>query len=94
MSKALIIAEHDGSTLNPSTAKCVTCAREMAGDDVAILVLADSSATVAAQAAQISGVARVLTIDRSENQKPVAALLAPQIAASAAVETASNPISS
>ena len=26
MHKILIIGEHDGKTLNPATAKCVTCA--------------------------------------------------------------------
>ena len=27
MHKVLIVGEHDGKTLNPSTAKCVTCAK-------------------------------------------------------------------
>ncbi len=31
MHKILIVAEHDGKTLNPATAKCVTCAESDSG---------------------------------------------------------------
>ena len=31
MSKILIVAEHDGARLNPSTGKCVTCAAQVPG---------------------------------------------------------------
>jgi electron transfer flavoprotein alpha subunit len=81
MAKILIVAEHDGSKLNPSTAKCVTCARAIAGAEIAIAVLASDGAAVAAQAAQLDGVTRVLRVDRPENQHALAATLAPQIAA-------------
>ena len=54
--KILIVAEHDGSKLNPSTAKCVTCARAIQGAEITVLVCAANSAGIAAQAAQLNGV--------------------------------------
>ena len=81
MVKILIVAEHDGSALNPSTAKCVSCAVAIESAEIDVLVLADSAGAIAAQAAEISSVNRVLTIERAENAKPLTAVLAPQIAA-------------
>lgn len=81
MAKVLIIAEHDGSALNPSTAKCVSCATAIDGADIDIVVLAAATAEIAAQAAEISSVSRVLTIERAENKNAITAILAPQIAA-------------
>lgn len=81
MAKVLIIAEHDGSALNSSTAKCVSCAAAIDAAEIDIVVLAASAADVAAQAAEISSVGRVLTIERPENEHAVTAVLAPQIAA-------------
>lgn len=80
MAKILIVAEHDGSVLNPSTAKCVSCAATIDSAEIDVLVLADATAAIAAQAAEISSVNRVLTIERSENANPLTAVLAPQIA--------------
>ena len=81
MSKVLVIAEHNEAALNPSTAKCVTCANQVEGAEIDIAVFAASASAVAAEAAQISGVGRVLTIEREENDPAIAAILAPQIAA-------------
>lgn len=81
MAKVLIIAEHDGSALNASTAKCVSCAAAIDGAEIDIVVLAAAAADVAAQAAEISSVNRVLTIERPENEHAVSAILAPQVAA-------------
>jgi len=81
MTKVLIVAEHDGSALNPSTAKCVSCAAAIDGAEIDIVVLAADTAGIAAQAAEIDSVSRVLTIERTENEKPITAVLAPQIAA-------------
>ena len=87
MAKILIVAEHDGSALNPSTAKCVTCAAAIDGAEIDIAVLAASAADIAAQAAAIASVGRVLTVERAENENPVAAILAPQVAELAAEYT-------
>jgi electron transfer flavoprotein alpha subunit len=81
MTKVLIVAEHDGSALNPSIAKCVSCAAAIDGAEIDIVVLAADTAGIAAQAAEIDSVSRVLTIERAENEKPITAVLAPQIAA-------------
>jgi electron transfer flavoprotein alpha subunit len=79
--KILIVAEHDGARLNPSTAKCVSCARALAGAEIAVAVCAADAAAVAAQAAQLAGVSRVLTVENPANAHALAAVLAPQVAA-------------
>jgi electron transfer flavoprotein alpha subunit len=81
MHKILIVAEHDGKSLNPATAKCVTCAQAIAGAEITVVVLGADTATVAAQAAAVAGVNVVLRVDRPENQHPLAAIFAPQLAA-------------
>jgi electron transfer flavoprotein alpha subunit len=80
-SKVLIVAEHDGARLNPATAKCVTCARGIAGAEITVVVCAADAAAVAAQAAQLTGVTRVLTVENAVNAHPLSATLAPQIVA-------------
>ena len=42
--KILIVAEHDGAKLNPSTAKCVSCARTLAGAEITVVVCAVDAA--------------------------------------------------
>ena len=80
MSKILIVAEHLNGQLNTSTARCVACAREIKPDAIDVLVLSDAPDAVAAQAAKLDGVTRVLTVARAENANALAAVLAPQIA--------------
>jgi electron transfer flavoprotein alpha subunit len=80
MPKVLIVAEHLNGQLNTSTARCVTCARELKPDAIDVLVLADAPDAIAAQAAKLDGVSNVLTVARAENQHALAAVLAPQIA--------------
>jgi len=81
MNKVLIVAEHAGGRLNPSTPKCVTCALGIPDAQITVLVLADDGGAVAAEAAAIEGVARVLLVDNPANAHPLAAVLAPQVAA-------------
>jgi len=87
MSKVLIVAEHDGKKINPSTAKCVSCARKIAGAEVVVAVLSADGAQLAAQAAQIAGVTRVLRVDHAANAHALAATWAPQVAALASGHT-------
>ena len=54
MRKILIIGEHDGKTLNPATAKCVTCAKSIPDADITIALLGADTAAVAAQAAALA----------------------------------------
>jgi electron transfer flavoprotein alpha subunit len=81
MVSVLLVAEHDGCDLNPSTARCVSCAASFAGDAVDIAVFADDGQGVAEQAAALAGVREVLLIDRAENSQQLAAVLAPQVTA-------------
>ncbi len=83
MAKILIIAEHDGSTLNPSTAKVVACAKNVEGAEIDIAVCAVDASGVAAEAASIDGVSRVITIERAENAHALGAVIAPQVVAMA-----------
>ncbi len=80
MAKVLIVAEHQDGTLNSATAKCVTAAQALAPDSIDIIVLAADPAAVAQQAAEIAGVARVLTVANAANAQPIAQVLAPQVA--------------
>lgn len=84
MAKVLIVAEHDGSKLNPATAKCVACAAQIADAEISIAVFAADPAAVAAQAAALQGVARVHAVANALHSQPLAATIAPQLAELAA----------
>ena len=84
MSKILIVGEHDGAKLNASTAKCVACASKVSGATIDVIILSAGGADVAAQAAAIAGVTKVLQVDNPANAEALAAVLAPQIAKLAA----------
>jgi electron transfer flavoprotein alpha subunit len=84
MHKILIVGEHDGKSLNPATAKCVTCAAKVPDAEISIVLLGADTAGVAAQAAAVAGVKSVLRVDRAENAHPLAATFAPQVVALAA----------
>ncbi len=56
---ALVIAEHDNSSIKPATLNVVTAAVQCGGD-VHVLVAGANAGTAAAAAAQIAGVAKVL----------------------------------
>ena len=81
MNKALIIAEHFQGKLNASTAKCVSCVQAIGDVEIDIAVLAADASPVAAEAATLGGVRRVLMLERAENSEALAAVMAPQIAA-------------
>lgn len=79
MANILVIAEHAEGQLNASVSKTLAAATQIGGD-VHVVVLAAAGADVAAQAAKLDGVAKVLVVDNAANAQPVAAVLAPQIA--------------
>jgi electron transfer flavoprotein alpha subunit len=85
MSKVLVIAELDGHQLNPSTAKCIACASQLAAAAIDVIVFSDQCGDAATAAATIAGVSRVLTVESAQNKNPLAAVLAPQ-----AVSVATN----
>jgi len=84
MSKVLIVAEHLDGKLNASTAKCVSAAQALSPETIDIVVLASEPASVAAEAAQIAGVSKVLTVANPANANAIAQVLAPQVAKIAA----------
>ena len=79
MARVLIVAEHDGRTLNASTAKCVSCARTFETSAIDIAVLAGDGTAVAAQAAALAGVTGVIRVDHPANESALAAVAAPQV---------------
>ncbi len=83
MSKILVVAENNAGTLGAGTAKAVTCAKGVAGAaiHVAVLAGADAVSGLAAAAAQLAGVAQVVTVTHAEFAAPRAAVMAPALAA-------------
>ena len=79
MANVLLVAEHDGDTLNPSTAKCASCAAEIDDAELHIAVFAAEPSAVAEQAAALDGVARVVTIAHAAHAHALAATIAPQL---------------
>ena len=80
MNRVLIVAEHSDGKLNAAVAKCVACASTIPDADVSIAVLAAEGSAVAAAAATIQGVSRVLLVKNPANEPALAAVLAPQVA--------------
>ncbi|AMJ57771.1 MULTISPECIES: electron transfer flavoprotein subunit alpha/FixB family protein [Stenotrophomonas] len=83
MAKILVIAEHLDGKLNSAVAKTVSAATAVGGD-IDVLVLAADPAAIAAEAAQIAGVSKVLTVANPANEHALAQVQAPQIAKTAA----------
>lgn len=84
MSKILVIAEHLDGKLNGATARAVSAAVAVKPESIDVIVLSDTPDAIAAEAAKIDGVSKVLTVARAENAHALAAILAPQIAKAAA----------
>ncbi|NUS61966.1 MAG: electron transfer flavoprotein subunit alpha/FixB family protein [Lysobacter sp.] len=80
MSKVLVVAEHLDGKLNASTAKVVSAAKALNPESIDVVVLAADPSNIAAEAAKLAGVARVLAVANAANANPIAQVLAPQIA--------------
>lgn len=78
MSKILVIAEHANGKLNAGVAKVVAAAQKIGGE-IDVAVFATDGSAVAAQAAQIAGVTRVLQVDNAANDHALAVRQAPQV---------------
>ncbi|TBW39962.1 electron transfer flavoprotein subunit alpha/FixB family protein [Siculibacillus lacustris] len=74
----LLIAEHDGTVLKDATAKALSAALRIGGD-VEVLVAGHGVAAIAAQAAHLAGVSKVLVADAAHLAhglaEPLAALI-------------------
>jgi electron transfer flavoprotein alpha subunit len=80
MSRTLIIAEHDGQNLNPSTAKCTACATAI-GQDCDVIVMGSDIGAVAGQAAAIDGVSTVIAVNADHLANPLSVNLASEVVA-------------
>jgi electron transfer flavoprotein alpha subunit len=79
MSKVLILAEHNGTKINQSTAKVLTAAKQLNAKCIDVVLFA-SDASLAAQVAQLNGVNEVKLVLCSDNHDQLAASIAPTIA--------------
>lgn len=80
--RALVVAEHDGTRLLESTQKCVACASELQPADVDVVVFSadERGADIAAAAAAIAGVARVILVQHADQAGLPSAVLAARLA--------------
>jgi len=81
--KALVVAEHDNNSLKPATAALVTAARQM-GAEVTILVAGQGCAAVAASAAVLAGVSRVILAEHACQEHQLAETLSALVVKAAA----------
>jgi electron transfer flavoprotein alpha subunit len=84
MAHILVVAEHGNGKLSQATAKTLSCALQLPAAEVSIVIFAADGAQVAAQAARLTGVQRVLCVDDARHAHPLAAMIAPQLAEIAA----------
>ncbi|KGQ20810.1 Electron transfer flavoprotein, alpha subunit [Lysobacter dokdonensis DS-58] len=80
MAKVLIVAEHLDGKLNAATAKCVSAAKALNPESIDVVVLAADPSGVAAEAAKLQGVARVIGVGNAANANAIAQVQAPQVA--------------
>ena len=81
MNRVLVIAEHDGHKLGAATARCVRCAQGLGDAEIVVAVFGHGVDAVAAEAARLAGVTGVRVADASGFKHPLAAVLAPAVAA-------------
>jgi electron transfer flavoprotein alpha subunit len=78
--KVLIVAEHDGLSLNAATARCVSCAVSLRPAVLDIIVFGEECQPIAEQAAALAGVSRVIWVEMPAAERTLAAVLAPELA--------------
>jgi electron transfer flavoprotein alpha subunit len=87
VTKVLVVAEHNGETLSSATAATLRCAADIPGAEIAVAVFAAAGSTIANDAAALAGVRRVLLVEDACHTRPLAALIAPQLAEISAAYT-------
>ncbi len=80
MSKILIMAQHDGSSINQGTSKAITAAQQIQGASIDLIVFADDVSTIAAKASKLAGVNTVHAVTTSNENWKLAQGIAPKIA--------------
>ena len=81
---ALVVAEHDNRALKPATLNALAAAKEIAGDNVDVIVAGKDCRAVAEAAAQIPGVGRVLLAEDAAYEHGLAENVAPLLVGLAA----------
>ncbi|MBV8737912.1 MAG: FAD-binding protein [Alphaproteobacteria bacterium] len=76
---ALVVAEHDNHALKPATLNVLAAAKEIARNEVDIIVAGKDCRGVAAAAAQVPGVRRVLLAEDAAYEHGLAENLAPLV---------------
>lgn len=76
---ALVVAEHDNNTLKPATLNALAAAKEIARDEVDIIVAGKDCRGVAEAAAQVPGVRRVLLAEDAAYEHGLPENLAPLV---------------
>jgi len=79
MSKVLILAEHNGSTINQSTAKVLTAAKQLNPQLIDVVLFANNT-DLSGQVAAMNGVNEVKYIQCNDNHDQLAASIAPTVA--------------
>ncbi len=79
MSKVLILAEHNGTKINQSTAKVLTAAKQLKADTIDVVLFGNDSG-LATQVAALAGVNAVKYVQCNDNHDQLAASIAPTIA--------------
>jgi len=74
---ALVVAEHDNVALKPATLNAVAAAKEIAGQDIDILIAGKDCRLVAEAAAKIAGARKVLLADDAAYDHGLAENVAP-----------------
>lgn len=80
MSKVLILAQHDGATINQGSAKAVTAAKQIEGAVIDLVVFSDNIDSIATKASKLADVNTVHAVTTSADQWKLAAGIAPKIA--------------
>ncbi len=76
---ALVVAEHDNAALKPATLNAVAAAKEIAGQDIDILVTGKGCHAVAEAAAEVAGIRKVLLADDAAYDHGLAENVAPLV---------------
>lgn len=84
MSKILILAQHDGQSINQGTSKAVTAAQQIEGVNIDLIIFADDVSSIAAEAAKLGGVDTVHAVSTSKENWKLAVGIAPKMAEIAA----------
>ena len=80
MSKVLILAQHDGATINQGTAKAITAAKQISGATIDLIIFSDNVDTIATEASKLADVNTVHAVTTGTDQWKLAAGIAPKIA--------------